>query len=423
LRSGFFWSAFGAVLISAANFLTSIALARILTKVGFGEYSIVLSTVMTISGVGQLALAYTANKYIAEYRLVNATRTGRVLGFCTILSYLLGILGLLIVLFCANWIATHLLNTPILADGLVKSSGLIFFSILNGFQLGALSALECYKKLTKISVLSIIFSSLIYIVLSKLFGLNGLFIGLSIGGFVSWCLTTFALREELKIHQLKRIFTGCLEELPILTKFALPAAISGLISMPALWIGNAYLVRLPEGLQEMAAFSAANTLRSLVLFFPLILNRVVTSLLNNYKGLKNNDGYYSTFKINLKFSILSSIFVSIIVGLFGINLLNFYGDGFRSGIDILYILLISACIEVVFQAYYQHIQANERMWLSLAVIVVPRDVIMVILSIYFIPLFGGVGLALAQTLAWLIALILVILVAGGANEDMKVKRR
>jgi O-antigen/teichoic acid export membrane protein len=378
---------------------------------------------MTISGVGQLALAYTANKYIAEYRLVNAIRTGRILGFCTVLSCLLGALALLIVLFCADRIATDLLNNPILADGLVKSSGLILFSILNGFQLGALSALESYKKLARISVLSIILSSLIYIVLSKLFGLNGLFIGLSIGGALNWCLTTFVLREELKIHRLKRIFIGCLKEFPIFAKFALPAAISGLISMPALWIGNAYLVRLPEGLQEMATFSAANTLRSLVLFFPLILNRVATSLLNNYKGLKNNDDYSGTFKINLKFSILSSVFASIILGLFGINLLNFYGDGFKSGIDILYILLISACIEVIFQAYYQHIQANEKMWLSLAVIVVPRDVLLVILSIYLIPLFGGVGLAMAQTLAWLMALILVIITVIVADGDMKVKRR
>ena len=53
----------------------------------------------------------------------------------------------------------------------------------------------------------------------------------------------------------------------ILTKFAVPAALNGFVSVPAIWFGNAVLVRQEGGFPEMALFTAANNFRTIALFF------------------------------------------------------------------------------------------------------------------------------------------------------------
>ena len=81
----------------------------------------------------------------------------------------------------------------------------------------------------------------------------------------------------------------------IIVKFALPGALSGFTSAPALWFASALLVRQPDGFSQMAIFSASFSLMAAVLLLPSIANNVGMSLINHHKGTGNSLEYRQIF--------------------------------------------------------------------------------------------------------------------------------
>ena len=238
-------------------------------------------------------------------------------------------------------------------------------------------------------------------------GLEGVALGLSVSALAQWLIARVELTKEARKEGVLPIYRWATKEKSIFFKFALPAAISGFFSLPALWMANVFLVRASDGMEQMAVFAAASTLRSLVLFLPAILNRVSTSLLNNHRGLSESGEYKDAFRLNLILTTVVAVLGAITIAIVGPWLLGMFGKSFQHGYPVLLIMLGVTTIEVIFQAVYQLVQSNEKMWLSLLTIVVPRDISIVILAMYLVPKWGAVGLASAYGFSWLLALMLV----------------
>ena len=406
LQIGVSWSLVGAVINAAITFAVAVLLARLLGKEGFGEYVVVQSTMLTVAGVAQLATGFTANKYIAEFRTSDKMRTARIIGFCSMVSWITAIIALITIILSARWLAVVMLDQPQLASSFLAASAMIFFSVLNGYQLGALAGLESYKQIAKITVLGAGINLVACGMGAWLAGLEGVAIGLSVSALTQWLIARVELTKEARKEGVLPIYRWATKEKSIFFKFALPAAISGFFSLPALWMANLFLVRTSDGMEQMAVFAAASTLRSLVLFLPAILNRVSTSLLNNHRGLSESGEYKDAFRLNLILTSGVAVLGAITIAIVGPWLLGMFGKSFQHGYPVL--LIGVTTIEVIFQAVYQLVQSNEKMWLSLLTIVVPRDVSIVILAMYLVPKWGAVGLASAYGFSWLLALMLVI---------------
>lgn len=407
LQIGASWSLVGAVVNAAINFAVAVLLARMLGKNGFGEYAVVQSTMLTVAGVAQLATGYTANKYVAEFRSSDKMRTARIIGFCSMVSWVTAILALVALVASARWLAVVVLKQPQLASSFMAASAMVFFSVLNGYQLGALAGLESYKQIAKITVLGAVVNLVVCGMGAWMAGLEGVVIGLSVSALIQWLIARVELTAEARKEGVLPIYHEATKEKTIFFKFALPAAMSGFVSMPALWVANSFLVRSSDGMEQMAVFAAASTLRSLVLFLPAILNRVSTSLLNNHRGLGESSGYREAFRLNLLLTSGVAVMGAVTIAIIGPWLLGMFGKSFQHGYPVMLILLAATTIEVIFQAVYQLVQSNEKMWLSFLTIVIPRDVSIVILAMYLVPKWGAVGLASAYGLAWLLALVLV----------------
>src|SRR5947208_2583316 len=98
------WNLAGTLLGQAGTFSANIILARILGRAIFGEYALIQNTLLTLAGVAQMATGYTASKYVAEFRLVDKPRTGRILGFCTLVSLATAGIATLGLILCAPWL-------------------------------------------------------------------------------------------------------------------------------------------------------------------------------------------------------------------------------------------------------------------------------------------------------------------------------
>jgi O-antigen/teichoic acid export membrane protein len=81
---GVFWSVGGAIASQVLGMIASFVTARLLGKVGVGEVGIVRSTLGAFGVFAGFGLGLTSTKYVAEFRLTNPGRAGRILGLSRI---------------------------------------------------------------------------------------------------------------------------------------------------------------------------------------------------------------------------------------------------------------------------------------------------------------------------------------------------
>jgi O-antigen/teichoic acid export membrane protein len=408
LQTGITFNLIGAVFNQGSTFVFNIVAANLLGRQTFGKYGMVATTLATLSHVAQLSCGYTATKYIAEYRSSDKQKTGRIIGMLLVtISFSAGIVALGL-LAGAPWLANSVLKAPELRIGLAIGSGIVFLNVLIGFFMGALAGLEAYGKLSRALVLNGIFYLIACTIATLSMGLKGAFAGLFVSALFGCILLHFALKSECRNQDIEICYGLSQEGRSILLGFTLPAAISGLTFLPALWFGSTILVRRPEGYTQMALFSAAYTLTTAVLFIPNITNVVGWSLLNHHKGQGQSKLYRSTFWINLAIAGAVVLLGASALSLLGLEVLRLFGKGFTDGYTVLLIMLAAAIPQAVALAIYQHLQSQERMWLSFFGVVLPRDVLLVTLACYLIPHHGASGLAWAYAAAWMVALVIII---------------
>jgi O-antigen/teichoic acid export membrane protein len=162
-----------------------------------------------------------------------------------------------------------------------------------------------------------------------------------------------------------------------------------------IWFANSLLVRQPNGYNQMAVYASANNLRILVLVLPNILNTVSLSILNHIKGSGDLHKYRSLFKKNVTIISGAAICCAIFVGFFGKHILSIFGKNYSGGAAILNILLLVSVLEAATTALYQFIQSQGKIWNSLLMINIPREALLVLLTIALVPEYGASGLASA----------------------------
>jgi len=379
-----------------STLIVNIIIARILMKQAFGEYAMVQSTLLTAATLSQLATGYTASKYIAEYRCRNPERAGRIMGMCALVSAVMAGLGTILLAAMAPWLADAVLKAPHLAPVLILGSGYLFFSSVNGYQLGALSGLEAYGGLAKAGVASAIAAVTVISFGAWWGGLSGTLIGLSISALVRCAIHNRWLRLESRGQGIKPQYRGSLnQEKAIILRFALPAALAGSYSLLMIWLANSLLVRRPGGYGEMALYSAANNIRILVLFLPNVMNSVGLSVLNNEKAKGDVSHYNRVFRSNVLYIFLVSLGGVLVMGVFGRPMLQLFGREFGAGHSLLWLLLVASLFEGLSLALFQYVQSNAKIWLSFFSINVPREGFLVVATFYLVQSYRGTGLAAA----------------------------
>lgn len=402
---GVAWSLFGSAASAASNLLLGLVLARMLGREGFGGYGLVQGTAVALSGMAQLATGYTATRYVAETRARNPGRTGRIIALCELTASVTAVVAALMNLALADQMAASLLGAPGLSDDLRLATGLVLFGTLNGQNIGVLAGLERYPALTGLLGVTSLVNLLLASAAGWGWGLSGAATGLSFGAFFQWLIFRCAAAKACREEGIVTDYSGARQESGIIFRFALPAAVSGLSSMPAFWAATALLARQPNGVSEVGRFTAALGIRAAVLYAPQILNKVSMSVINHQLGRGDVSNYRLAFLTNLKLTAGSIVLAAGAVLLAGPWLFSAFGREFVGGMPVLIPLVASISCDALMQAPYQIIQSRERMWLSFCLVILPRDILLVVCAAWLCPSMGAVGLAWAYAAASLYGLV------------------
>lgn len=402
-QRGISWNVGGAVITHGANFVTNVVIANILGREVFGQYSIVQSTLLAFGGIAQAAGGITATRYVAEFRSRDKEKVGRVLALCFATTVITGTIATLVVLALSPWLANTVLKSPFLARPLRLAAAVVVLTVVNAYQVGAIAGLESYRSFAFASAIQGPLQLAICALSAWLWGLEGAVLGLAATAFARCLIFYLTLKKEAEKQQIIPRVLGFWKERPILMQYVLPAALSGLTAGPALWFGNTVLVRSSHGYSQMAIFSAALNLRSVVMFLPILLNNVGFSLLNNHKGERDHARYRRIFWANLGAIFLAVLCGALCVALAGPYLLRLYGRNFSDGYPVLLILLFSAVVEASSMAFYVIVQSQDKMWISFWGIVLPRDFALATAAFYLASGYGAIGLAFAYVLSAAVA--------------------
>ncbi|MDJ0773837.1 MAG: oligosaccharide flippase family protein [Mastigocoleus sp. MO_167.B18] len=403
LASGTFWSLLATIFLKASNLIASILIARLLGQKSFGELSMINTTILALGNFAGFGLSMTTTKYVAELRLSDPQRTGKVLGLCYTIAIILGAFFSLGMLISSSHLAISVLNAPELINELRFGCLLLFLNAINEIKIATLSGFEAFKILAKVNSASSLINLLLSILGGWLYGLKGVIFAMIIVSLVKNIFYNYALKSEYKKHNIKIIYSKLIfQEIKIINKFTLPSFLTKILVAPVVWLGSTFLVHQPNGYIEIAAFNAANEYRSLLLFLPIVMGRTSLPILSSIISEKNKKSVVEALMITVSTSILIILPIAICMAIFSEKLMLLYGSEFSKYSSTLIIMLIGLSINGITVPIGNLITASGKMWLAFLMNLGWSVVFIGCTWIFLQQGLGGFGLALSYMAAYIL---------------------
>jgi O-antigen/teichoic acid export membrane protein len=365
---GAFWSAIGTFATMTLNFAASLITARILGKVGLGEFMMITNTVWTIGIFAGLGLGMSATKYVAEYKDKQPEKSGRILGLLnTVVIVSSGLLTLFVFIF-SPYLAGKTLNAPHLTYALRISSVLLLLNALTGLQTGILSGFEAFKASAWVNLWSGISRFVLMIAGVYFFGLMGAVVSTAIIGVITWLLNEIAIKKEFGKYDFKILYRELKTETPVLWEFSLPALLGTSMVGPAIWLANTILVNQPGGYGEMGLLSAANQWQTLLLFLPAIFEQVALPIMcSESTGECADENVGKTLVLAQNMTVFAVFPVATILMFISDWIIKLYGKTFSDGSSVFVLVIGSIMIISVGKALGPMIMAKNKMWIGLLI--------------------------------------------------------
>jgi O-antigen/teichoic acid export membrane protein len=412
LARGVAWNGLGILCTQGSTLLVNLIVANILGREIFGKYAVIQNALATLGTIAQLAVGFTATKFVAELRVKDPARAGRIVGLSSILAALSGVVAGMALALGARLVAERGYHAPDLAPLLLLASAAVVFSVVNGFHLGALAGLEAYSAIGRTGMMNGALNVALCVSGAGFGGLRGLVAALGVSGLVQCVSLRWTLLRECDRAGITVTLKDAHREAGIISRFTVPAALGGLSNMTATWLATVMLVREPSGITEMALFTAANSFRIALLFLPNVVSNVGLSLFNQQRGVGNHAGSRRVFQTTLWMNIAVTCAGALPLALAGPLILRVFGRGFPEGAGTLAILILATPLESAWYSVAHLISSHDRVWPMFVFGVVPRDVVTVLMARTLVPEFGSRGLAAALGCGWLAGLVLLCALKG-----------
>jgi O-antigen/teichoic acid export membrane protein len=403
MARGAFWTFVGSVIAQGAGVLGSILSARILGKVGFGELGMIRSTVLMFGVLAGTGLGMAATKYVAEFRVKDPLKAGRMIGMFMNTAFILGGGVTLICLIIATPLAKWAMNAPHLSVDLQVGCLLLLLNTLNGVQLGAVCGFEAFRTQSQVIVLDGIFNLVLIPAGAFFYGVTGAVGGSVVAALLGLIVKQWAMQKECNRANIKVFHRNVSAEFPALWRFVLPAVLVGVSAQPFDWLARLIIVRGPDGYSELGLFAVALSLSQMILFLPSQLVGPTGPILSNLTGLSDVKNIQ---KILLQVNIAIIGITGAIGALFAVLspvIMLAYGSEYSAAARTLVILAASSVFCTGSYILKNFLYAVNRVW-----IVVWAHVAMgiILCAVSFLMQNRGAnGLAMAYVLGWLVLLV------------------
>lgn len=399
LLHGSLWSVAGSVLSRILALVAALLVARIVGKASYGELGVVQSTIGMFGTLAGFGMGTTAAKFVAEFRNTDPAKAGRIIALSSMVSWGMGIILGATLFVLAPWLARSSLAVPELGPLLQLGALLLLLNAVNGAQTGVLSGFEAFRKIAWVNGLTGLLNFPLVIGGAMLLGVSGVVFGM-IAAQACGCLANLiiwrgeAARLQIPVVPWVRAFS----ELSVLWRFAVPATLGSLLINPVDWACTAMLVREPNGLENVGAFSAANQWYGALLWLPYVIAQSVMPVLSERLGVSDYARSAKVLSTSIKISVAVTVPFVIIGSLLSRQIMGAYGETFAQDWPTL-VVSLTTCVVVALQVPAGNmLAASNRMWLGFAMNVLWATVFLV--ATWLLVRWGALGLASARLIAY-----------------------
>ncbi|MGO9109688.1 MAG: oligosaccharide flippase family protein [Thermoguttaceae bacterium] len=364
LAKGSFWSVLGTVVSSGLALLASILIARLMGRATYGELGIIRTTMAMFGGFAGLSLGLTATKHVAEFRLTDPLRAGRVIALSGVVAFGSAALVAIACFVLAPWLAADTLATPQLTGLLRIGCLILFLEAITGAQTGALAGFEAFKTIARLNTVVGLLNFPVLVAGAWFGGLEGAVWGMTANTAVKWALSHLALRREAARAAVPFGLAGWWREWPTLWNFSLPATLGGFVLGPLSWSCSALIVNQPGGYAEMGVFNAANQWYNAVMLLPCLLGEVVLPVLSEQWGRQRTSQSKRVLRLAIAVNGLLVAPVVLLGVLASPWIMASYGRDFADGWPTLVVILLTAGLVALQYPVGQMIAASGRIWLQ-----------------------------------------------------------
>ncbi len=394
IASNSFWNILAAIILRGNIFLVNIIIARIIGVELFGKYALLKSTVQVFETSFGLAIGLSMTKFISEHRyLMGKNETNNIQSIVKtnlITSAFLSFFLFFVLIFFSKPFAVYILKSEELLSLFKISIFYILFNNIVQCYVGVMKGNEQFRTILLISIFVAALNLAIVSTLCIFYSLKGAVIGLVLFSFIQLVSYIFVTHKYTKIF--RNIFSRSVcVDFSVITKFNIPAIISGLAAAPAIWYINIMLSQTTNGFEELAYFNAAFQIFAIVVFMPISISDATFPIFNKY--LSNPEKLKKIFFYNLLLILVISTLMSLAPFIFSDYIMSLFGSEFSKGGEALRYLAGAAILSSLLTFLGKFVATINKMWINLSFNYL-WAISVTILSIYFINQ-GAVGVAKA----------------------------
>jgi O-antigen/teichoic acid export membrane protein len=402
LARGAFWSLLGTTLSKGCSTISWIIVGRLLGKESFGELSMVQNTVGLFGAAAGMGMGMAAAKYVAEYKKTDPARAGRFIGLASAATWVTSIALAIVLVALAPWLARETLNAPHLAPWLTLSSLLLLFSGIAGAQQGTLTGFESFKAIASINVIVGVTSFPMLLLGAIWGGVTGALWALIASAVLNCVLNFIHVRKQASAHHVEIRYRGCMSESRVFWDFNLPGMVNTVFSAAVVWAVGTMLVRHSSGFGDLGIYNAVQRMKLVPENIAAMLLAPMLPVLSDTFARKDMQAFGKTLIFSYTIATLTIVPIALLQIAAPWLTLVPYGPQYQGGEPVVLWVMLATITYALLWPMGSILISMGRIWFALAVGTI-HNVLSLALAWWFIPRLGSAGLALATSIAFVVA--------------------
>lgn len=354
------WSFTGTALAKFITLVAGIVCAHLMSKEDYGQFNMLRSTINMFVVLGAGGLGIAATKFISQYRHDKPQYIFPLYIVSNNFGIVTGALCTIGVLIFAPIFALHILHTTSLVLPLRMGGVLLFFSILNGVQNGALAGLEDFRSIAKNTLLGSIIEAIFMLIGAWWWNISGAILGFGLGFIAIYITNKRSIGLNFRKYNINKTPLKDVHKSDIrkVLTISIPATCSALLIAPTFWVLRTILVA-NGGYEELAVFEAADQWKVVMLFVPTAISQIALPILSSIQNQERS--YVHTLKLNIILIFAISSVFTILIGILSPLIMSFYGWKDAHTLP-LQILALSTIFSSVSHVLEMCVYSKGRIW-------------------------------------------------------------
>lgn len=403
LRSGLVAIVFS----KALGFVSTLLLANILGKEGYGEYGLIISTLSLFGILAQGSLGSVAANLITQKIKKSKHLASEGLGALFFTLFFSSSITAIVLYSISGYLADDLLGLPPLKTSLNIAALAILVLALQSVVEGLLLAFSAFRVRNIMGMVQSLMFLLCVVILAPRFSVVGAIFAFTLSNLASFFIAFFKLRSIMKATHLKVIKPKSMTPYKEIFGFTSPIILNSILILATNWFLPMELASEANGLSEVGIFTATTQIRVLILSTPFLLHSTFGPLMAGHFGGGNIKELELTYQKCYRLTIFSCVPLVAILIPFSSIIMQMFGKDFKVGSIAFGLSCLLGFVMAIANMLGVIIQSTGRVRFA----IIPNLVycgISITLSLVFIPNLGVVGVLVAMLIgqilqAWLLA--------------------